>query len=216
MTGPHFTLSTDPAFPPHTEPPYTQKHNDGTVQESFQDAWGRYWIYYHRPDGTVDRMTTDSGDPNDLTEWRDAEPGEEPIGRSSIAQQDSRPLEETTPLFGPQEPPAPEPDYDPGDQPREGHWAPRSMQWVYDEPTMKSAGILDDDSTHTLGERKPGTDEESSAADHQAGLDDEVAGPLRSGHWDPAALRFVYDEPETSSVGRVLDDESTHSGLREC
>ena len=100
MTGPHFTLSTDPAFPPHTEPPYTQKHNDGTVQESFQDAWGRYWIYYHRPDGTVDRMTTDSGDPNDLTEWRDAEPGEEPIEECNADIAQSRQYVEDTPKAG--------------------------------------------------------------------------------------------------------------------
>jgi hypothetical protein len=58
-------------------------------------------------------------------------------------------------------------------------------------------------------ESRPAADEESSAADHEADLDEEVAGPLRSGHWDPAALRWVPDEPETSSVGRVLDEEST-------
>ena len=145
MPGPHFTPSTDPAFPPYTEPPYTQTHNDGTVQESFQDAWGRYWIYYHRPDGTVDRLTTDSGDPSDLSEWRDTEPDEEPIGRSTIYQQDSRPLEETTPLFGPQEPPAPEPDYDPWDQPRERHWDPAALRWVPDEPTSSVGKVLDED-----------------------------------------------------------------------
>ncbi len=141
--------------------------------------------------------------------WRFAREGETPVGVVESHVEEARPLEETTPLFGPQEPPVLEPEHDPWDQPREGHWDGVGLRWVYDEPTMKSAGILDDDHTHTLGERRLAADQESSAADLKADLDDEeVAGPLRSGHWDPAALRWVPDEP-TSSVGKVLGDEST-------
>ena len=243
-------MARDPAFGT-TSDPVVWHHPNGTVTVQYQDDNGRYWIEEYWADGHFILRTTDSGDPNDLTEWRHAEPHEYAaqghIGRSYSALQGSPPLEESTPLFGPQEPPAPEPDYGPGDQPREGHWDPAKLQWVYDEPTMKSAEILDDDHTHTLGERRLAADQESSAADqqgdlddlagplkrtihdvvggqvkpttaegtaggHKADLGDELAGPLRSGHWDPAALRWV-DEPTSSDVGtaggrlgRILDD----------
>ncbi len=136
---------SDPAFPRLPEEFHIKLPN-GTQQVSYQDVNGRFWIEYYYPDGTYKLMTTDSGDPNDLTEWREAEPEDgEPISRSTIYQQDSRPLEETTPLFGPQEEPVLEPDYGLGAQPREGHWDPRSLQWVPDEPTSSVGKVLDDD-----------------------------------------------------------------------
>ena len=81
-------------------------------------------------------------DPN----WfRHAHEGEVPVGRVESHVEESPPLEESTPLFGPQEAPALEPDYEPWDQPREGHWDPRSLQWVPDDPTSSVGKVLDDD-----------------------------------------------------------------------
>jgi hypothetical protein len=172
-------------------------YNDQTVAYRYRDSEGRLWEEWWRPDGTYNRNTSDSGDPYDSDAWRRAEPDEEPMGRSVIYQQPSRPLEETTPLFGPQEEPVLEPDYGLGAQPREGHWDPVSLRWVPDEPTssvgkvlddtpwdqpregqpttMRSAGILGHDAhTGSRDESRPAANEESS--------DDGSRGPLRPGH----------------------------------
>src|SRR5215210_2033780 len=223
--------------------------DDTNVYFLYRDGTGRPWIEIYPPGGGVKYLTSDDFDnPSHWGvpgvdrlvryedgggldsgpipgAWRSNEEGEEPLGRVESHVEESPPLEETTPLFGPQEAPAPEPDYDPWDQPREGHWDPAALRWVPDEPTssigkvldddtpwnqpregepttMRSAGILGHGHMGTRGESRPAADEDSSAADHKADLGDEVAGPLRSGgHWDPAALRWVPDEPTSSDVG---------------
>ncbi len=260
---------SDPAFP-QLPKEYHQTHDNGTHQVSYQDVNGRFWIEYHYPDGTYKLMTTDSGDPNDLTEWRDAEPEDgEPISRSQIAHQDSRPLEETTPLFGPGDQ-TPDPPDDPTHLP--GHWDPVGLRWVPAEPTSSVGKVADDDApwytsykprpdklppegevladptvsdaAKVADDDAPGdqTPEGQPTTRRSAGLlDDGNAGDTqipgggggaggsaegeggppppveppsptdpgdREGYWDPAALRWVPAEP-TSSVGRVLGDEST-------
>jgi hypothetical protein len=119
-------------------------YNDQTVAYRYRDSEGRLWEEWWRPDGTYNRNTSDSGDPYDTDAWRRAEPREveEPSGRSHIAQQDSRPLEETTPLFGPGDQ-TPDPPDDPTRLP--GHWDPVSLRWVPDEPTSSVGKVLDDD-----------------------------------------------------------------------
>ncbi len=206
--------------------------DDVNVYYLYRDGTGRPWIEIHGPEGTpVEYITTDFFDnpgqygiPGltplnmgaDTTYardsytglgWRYAREGEEPLGRVESHVEESPPLEESTPLFGPGDQ-TPDPPDDPTGLP--GHWDPVSLRWVNDEPTMKSAGILGHGHTGTRGESRPAADEDSSAADHKADLGDDVAGPLRSGHWDPAALRWVPDEP-TSSVGRILDDNSENT-----
>ena len=198
--------------------------DDANVYFLYRDGTGRPWIEIYECQGCpVKYLTSDdfdnpsrwgipgfggdrltyiwSGDGGPIQgAWRPNEEGEEPVGRVESHVEQSPPLEETTPLFGPQEPPTPEPHHDPWDQPREGHWDPVGLRWVYDEPTMKSAGILDDGHTGPRGEMRLAADQESSAADHQTDLDD-LAGPLRRGHGDPAALdtslQWVDENPTT-------------------
>jgi hypothetical protein len=180
---------------------------DGTVRIVYTDEYGRRWIK------KVDR--------------RDAEPGEEPkesppleespplvglgedLGGAWQQVEESPPLEESTPLFGPQEAPEPEPDYGPGDQPREGHWDPRSLQWVYDEPTMKSAGILDD--TPWDKPREGNVDSTSFEGSTARGVDPSVpfdqADPnLQSGIPDPSGQAALGDYSSAPTLNPNLLD----------
>src|SRR5919202_3531050 len=152
--------------------------DDENVYYLYRDGTGRPWIEIYECQGCpvkyltsddfdnpskwgipgVTPLTRDYHGDSGLIEgaWRLKYDYEEPLGRVESHVEESPPVEETTP-FGPQETPAPEPDYDPWDKPRQGHWDPAKLQWVYDEPTMKSAEVLDDDHTHTLGESGPET-----------------------------------------------------------
>jgi hypothetical protein len=133
----------------------------------------------------------------------------EDLGGAWQQVEESPPLEESTPLFGPQEAPEPEPDYGPGDQPREGHWDPRSLQWVYDEPTMKSAGILDD--TPWDKPREGNVDSTSFEGSTARGVDPSVpfdqADPnLQSGIPDPSGQAALGDYSSAPTLNPNLLD----------
>jgi hypothetical protein len=151
-------------------------YNDQTVAYRYRDSEGRLWEEWWRPDGTYNRNTSDSGDPYDTDAWRRAEPDEEPMGRSVIYQQPSRPLEETTPLFGPQEEPVLEPDYGLGAQPREGHWDPVSLRWVPDEPTSSVGKVLDDTPWDQPREGQPTTMRSAGILDDGNAGDTQIPG----------------------------------------
>jgi hypothetical protein len=141
--------------------------DDTNVYFLYRDGTGRPWIEIYPPGGGVKYLTSDDfdnpskwgvpgfgGDRLVRYEdgggldsgpipgaWRSPEEGEEPLGRVPSAVEESRPLEETTPLFGPGDQ-TPDPPDDPTGLP--GHWDPRSLQWVPDEPTSNVGKVLDD------------------------------------------------------------------------
>lgn len=203
--------------------------DDTNVYFLYRDGTGRPWIEIYPPGGGVKYLTSDDFDnpskwgvpgfggdrlvmhwegDGGLIQgaWRPNEEGEEPLGRVPSAVEETRPLEETTPLFGPGDQ-TPDPPDDPTLRP--GHWDPVSLRWVPDEPTSSVGKVIGRDHMGSRGESRPAADQDSSVADLKADLgDEEVAAPLRSGRWDPVGLRWVPDEP-TSSVGRILDDDNS-------
>jgi hypothetical protein len=200
---------------------------DGTVRIVYTDEYGRRWIK------KVDRRDAEPGEePKESPPLEESTPlvglGEdlggawqqveespplvglgEDLGGAWQQVEESPPLEESTPLFGPQEAPEPEPDYGPGDQPREGHWDPRSLQWVYDEPTMKSAGILDD--TPWDKPREGNVDSTSFEGSTARGVDPSVpfdqADPnLQSGIPDPSGQAALGDYSSAPTLNPNLLD----------
>src|SRR5215210_920304 len=203
--------------------------DDTNVYFLYRDGTGRPWIEIYPPGGGVKYLTSDDFDnPSHWGvpgvdrlvryedgggldsgpipgAWRSNEEGEEPLGRVESHVEESPPLEETTPLFGPQEAPAPEPDYDPWDQPREGHWDPAALRWVPDEPTSSDVG--------TAGGRLGKWLNDST-------LPEEVEGDPNAGEPGPGQV-ILYPEPPprpwdqpregqptTMDSAGILDDDS--------
>lgn len=147
------------------EKPSVRSDSDGNIYFTYKDGTGRPWIeIYYKDDAdapdpktgvaylTSDNFTNPGGggvpgwDPLvgahsgdgyvNESGWRPAREGEEPVGRVSTPVEESPPLEESTPLFGPQEE-TPEPEYDPWEQPLPGHWDPVALRWVPDVPESR-------------------------------------------------------------------------------
>ena len=199
--------------------------DDANVYYLYRDGTGRPWIEIYDGSGGAKYLTSDdfdhpshwgipglepltyiwSGDGGPIQgAWRSNEEGEEPVGRvESHVDQSPPPLEETTPLFGPADH-SQDAQHDPAGY--LGHWDPVGLRWVDDGPpttSVEGRAAAGHDVAGPLDQAHPNMQHPNM----QGGIADAKGPP--PGHWDPAGLRWVPDEP-TSSVGRSLDQATPH------